>query len=1074
MKLKFKVTIALVLSSICSIIFFNLNDVQALTQEEAGKYIAEFSINYYKDYGTQTTYSWNPQQRAAACRGEKTSGIAGAPTPYKFDNYYAVDCVGWVSMAIYQSLKIYYPGIVDTGATGYVVPTKYGNNYKPDIMEEVTGQPLKPGDILANSHHVMVYVGNIDGHDRIVHSVSRFHLNYDTFEDYGSWNSTRGSDTRGVYQKVYRIKESAAQKVNQADATTIFRGSGGITNNWSDSSGSSSSYTATQDGRIVDVNDKLPLFKHILLTEKYNFNNIKWKRYGHGYNGSDCDMAQDLNLGLKYPSDETNTKLDSFIDFSLPYLQTWMIPLSMNAGVSTKGTEDESSSNPMFTYSTIKKAMSDIIVNRYDITTCVLATKYREYNVVRVTETYNVTYANNQLTGINLTNTNEEVIESGVKEPEEEVSRKVDVEPEYHIKEALTFDTKISNEFKYIKYNDEDVNEKKEDGVGYVGRDERVGEAINEKGTASRSLSNNILTITYEKKVGNYKYVDRTWRDELQVENPKSEKYTYDDVKNYNKGSLHKNSISTDENGVDQTVNFNGKTIAYSAAFASQTKTPEELGLKYEKITNGETTNYDACRVCNESVNQVCSTGIDLKLGRKIVARWSKDSFVDYGDWVYIEGWGYALVADSGGFSGKANDKYHLDCFVGEEGDVIDDGNGNYSALKRKCINWKGVYERNPGSQTNCTIYRIKAEDIPEELLKGDATSSSDTNNSENKSEDLTDNSEFTEVDNQYYKALENDKEINKVDLMNSKPSEFLEYIQKGSQYSNHIGYSRSYLTFSYGALRKLLREYFEEKMEVPFAYGSSLGYSTYTGVNSIKAGSYNAYDGNSADLSGLEFLSGNLGNVGDGKPGIVKVPDGLGDVRTYTAYDRPSAKGTWTEGMGPANLIKHLGATTNSRGGELGGKITKNSKDFIGLGKWYAIAMVKEFGGKRGSPAMTLNHGDMLFLVQNDGTWFPAMLFDVKQQTWNHDSRDNNPANEWGHNNGHCVVEFEMWGLSSKHSDPANMDSRFKRSISYVIRVGNVYKNPTWLDDPVMAVIDLNNAQFSSYLPLDKMIAYE
>ena len=35
------------------------------------------------------------------------------------------------------------------------------------------------------------------------------------------------------------------------------------------------------DKRIVDSSEKLPLYKHILLTEKYNFNKVNWIKYSH-------------------------------------------------------------------------------------------------------------------------------------------------------------------------------------------------------------------------------------------------------------------------------------------------------------------------------------------------------------------------------------------------------------------------------------------------------------------------------------------------------------------------------------------------------------------------------------------------------------------------------------------------------------------------------------------------------------------------------------------------------------------------------------------------------------------------
>ncbi len=166
--------------------------------------------------------------------------------------------------------------------------------------------------------------------------------------------------------------------------------------------------------------------------------------------------------------------------------------------------------------------------------------------------------------------------------------------------------------------------------------------------------------------------------------------------------------------GSNQTVTYGGKEITYSARFASETKTPQELGIKYTTQTGVETTNYDACRVCNEyaaGTKPTTAIGITLDSFPKVVAKWTGGSFVEYGDWVYIDGWGYALVADCGGFTGKESDYYHLDCFVGQEGDVLDDGLGNYSALKRRCINWEGVYSREPGNRTNETIYVIKAED---------------------------------------------------------------------------------------------------------------------------------------------------------------------------------------------------------------------------------------------------------------------------------------------------------------------------------------------------------------------------
>ena len=50
-------------------------------------------------------------------------------------------------------------------------------------------------------------------------------------------------------------------------------------------------------------------------------------------------MKSDLSLGLKYPDDQNSTKLGKFVSLTLPYLQTWYIPLGMYSGIlnSTSG-----------------------------------------------------------------------------------------------------------------------------------------------------------------------------------------------------------------------------------------------------------------------------------------------------------------------------------------------------------------------------------------------------------------------------------------------------------------------------------------------------------------------------------------------------------------------------------------------------------------------------------------------------------------------------------------------------------------------------------------------------------------
>lgn len=1077
LKLKAKLIIILVFSSICSIIFFSSNDVQALTQEEAGEYIAEFAINFHKDHASETIYSltgWEDNtnsHRAYAYRGQKVSGTASVSNnmasngmkPMSFTDKYGMDCVGWVSFCIHHSL-----GLGDANTfTMWVTPQNgavAGNGFY-----QVTDGSKKPGDILATSGHVAVYIGNGEVIDSAGVGESR--------------NISRRA-TAGKYSRTFRISEEKAAQINKSDATTIFNGSGSVTNKWSDSSSSSSSSEATQNGRIVDTDDKLPLFKHILLTEKYNFNNIKWKTYGHGYDGQDSEMQEDLNLGLKYPKDSSNTPLNDFIDFTLPYLQNWMIPLGMNSGVNAKGNTEEVANNPLFTYSTIRKAMSDIIVNRYDITTCELTTKYRYYDIIKVTETRTIRTNNNfnssnTFTGFldeNSLEVNEEVVQSGVTEPEEVVSKQTTIEPEYYVKQAWTFDNKITNNFNYIKFSDSDVENLVENGVGFCGRSpEKDGETINEIYDRSTSFQNGKAVTTYYKKVGKYKYLTRTWRDEIKPEEAKNDSYTYEDVLNYNKGT----NTSTTSEGVS--YSFDGtiyncekydlseekiKTLAKKVAseddgsLEGQAAMISQMINRYEYAGKSQYSDvvdyvYNSSWYASNNANQ--PTEETYALIRSIICEGKRtlppyvtemDGIAEMKHWfskmvryLSIEGYpnperGKSKVLGSYGaegtywchfdYGGEGNVFYYDEDYknkctennieVSEEkienlvsnttssnssissttqveslegflfiGDSLTVGLKSSNCLSEATVmgvggasaaNWN-IYLNggSPGlnfshislpdsakgvsvtlginslnvlkgksgsglvestlSQTkilltkleekypNTPIYvqrvfpmctskansydvtktnqvvseyneKMKAYCSEKGYIYIDATSglidsegsldstitsdgihftssgysaweknirasitSGGTSTSSNSNADSV---EFTDIDKKYYNQLEIDNEINKVDLMNSKPSEYLEYLSKGTEYSNHVGYTRAYLTFSYSALKRLFSDYFNETNEVPFAYGSSLGYKTFTASNSLKASKYNSDSGTSS--SGQ--VGGKIAGIGD------------------------------------------------------------------------------------------------------------------------------------------------------------------------------------------------------------------
>lgn len=359
------------------------------------------------------------------------------------------------------------------------------------------------------------------------------------------------------------------------------------------------------DFRIVDVNDKIAIYKHILLTEKYDFNRIQWKQYSHTKAGEDSPLKEDLVYGLKYPEDSNNTNLGKFVNLVLPYLQTWYIPLAMNSGVINSGIDETQSStkgNPAFAYTILQNAYHDIIVNRYDLQKHVLTTKYKEYtqntkhDFVTFTATQhfddagNPTYVtydnfNIQTTTTKTEDIDERVNSAGNVDPmrEEYVSSQTTETSKYYLAQARTFDMFYTNTFDYKKYSDADVNARRNAKSEIVAGREPYNETLEDEdridrisqlfGNSFASLSNMGVSGSFpdisnpQKNISNYpnKFVtipcyyscdyierdgytvilNRTWEDSLSQSSSTSSKVTYDDLVSFNENKSGNSELET-------------------------------------------------------------------------------------------------------------------------------------------------------------------------------------------------------------------------------------------------------------------------------------------------------------------------------------------------------------------------------------------------------------------------------------------------------------------------------------------------------------------------------------------------
>lgn len=209
-----------------------------------------------------------------------------------------------------------------------------------------------------------------------------------------------------------------------------------------------------------------------------------------------------------------------------------------------------------------------------------------------------------------------------------------------------------------------------------------------------------------------------------------------------------------------------------------------------------------------------------------------------------------------------------------------------------------------------------------------------------------------------------------------------------------------------------------------------------YTSEAKQKASSLASESETSSNSNDVSDITSDLPSSTPIQTNIIELPDGLGKVHTWTGWF------DWNWKYGPGDVIKTLGTTSKN----LGGYVGENDLGFITYGQWYAGATTSTFG----------KPGDMLFVVQNDGSIFPLIIADEKSQ--NVVAWDSNPANKWGHLDGKCVVEFETgqkWNRSI--GECSLVQPAFNHTITKIVNVGSIYDTPQYIDNVEQALADAN-----------------
>ena len=190
---------------------FNVNKSVAVSKIEVGEAIAEFAKNFCAKHGNRVIwYSvdvMDPESYGLRGEAYQEEIVGSMPTYY-------LDAAGWVSYVIHHAT-----GLENEGARQGNSSFIFSIGTTDDNFENVTNtvrndvSKLQPGDILVNSHHMLIYVG--DGN--VIDSRGTG-LTYTTLEFYGNVNyleATYGPGRRGVYDAVFRISDEALEVINE-------------------------------------------------------------------------------------------------------------------------------------------------------------------------------------------------------------------------------------------------------------------------------------------------------------------------------------------------------------------------------------------------------------------------------------------------------------------------------------------------------------------------------------------------------------------------------------------------------------------------------------------------------------------------------------------------------------------------------------------------------------------------------------------------------------------------------------------------------------------------------------------
>ncbi|MBQ2937507.1 MAG: M23 family metallopeptidase [Clostridia bacterium] len=151
-----------------------------------------------------------------------------------------------------------------------------------------------------------------------------------------------------------------------------------------------------------------------------------------------------------------------------------------------------------------------------------------------------------------------------------------------------------------------------------------------------------------------------------------------------------------------------------------------------------------------------------------------------------------------------------------------------------------------------------------------------------------------------------------------------------------------------------------------------------------------------------------------------IKIPTGFGSVHTYMGWQ----------------LITSPSSTQYVLREQAG--MNFDDEGFAKINNRYVIACTTTYGSV----------GDYIDFYQDDGTVIPCIIGDIKNQ-------NDAGCNKWGHQNGHCIVEFVVdkrtW-YNSNHANPgtSRCHPEWNKNLTKAVNGGSYFDNPNFGTDSI------------------------